>query len=706
MLRALLGACATMAIAMAPHAQTLQGVILDGESGAPLPGATVYAPTLSAGTASGPDGRYSLALRSTGAVRVVFSFVGYKTETRSVDARAGVTTLDIVLTPSFVEAPAVTVTARAGASDVLSTPQSVEVLDAAAVARAAAGSPLDALDDVAGVRLLTTGPGIAKPVVRGLTGTRVLLVQDGIRQEGQYWGDEHGPEVSASDVDGIEVVRGPSSLLYGSDALGGVVQTTRRSLFAGDAPVRGELGMRAASGTPLGATDVEIGGRAGAWAWEGRLDYLRAGQVGTPDDHIENTAQARAGGSARLGYRFAERSTLTVEASRFDARMGLFEPAEEGDEPEHEEHGRFEIGEPFMRAQHDRAAARLDLPLGANRVEAVAAVQRNRLREFGHEHGGGEPEPEPHDEDEEPALYLRLTTATADVRFHHRPVGRVFGTAGVSGLAQTNETLGEETLIPGATTLSGGAYVTQHLVLPTVTLDAGVRVDARQMDVRVTPDLDLPEQKRSWIALTGAVGAAWQPRSDLSLAANLGRAFRAPTLQELFARGVHEGTLRFERGDPDLDSETAISIDGVIRYLTPHMFAEASMFVNHLDGFIFARPTPETDSASGLQVFDYGQADARLAGAEARFDIHPHALHGLGVHLSGDVTWGTNLETDEPLPTVPPARLRAAVEYRAGALGRVRDSRPAWARPSTPRSAGRSCPMSGRRTPTCSGTPP
>src|SRR5688572_26997175 len=150
MLRALLGACAAALLSAGAHAQTLQGVVIDGETGTPLPGATVLVPTLDAGTASDADGRYALTLPAAGSVRVVFSFVGYKTETRSVDVGAGATTLDVTLTPSFVEAPAVTVTARAGESDVLSTPQSVAVIDEAAVARAAGGSALDALDDVAG----------------------------------------------------------------------------------------------------------------------------------------------------------------------------------------------------------------------------------------------------------------------------------------------------------------------------------------------------------------------------------------------------------------------------------------------------------------------------------------------------------------------------------------------------------------------------
>ena len=218
------------ALAHSSHAQTLTGRVTDLQTGEPLPGATVFSPQLDTGAATDVDGRYTLALPSPGVYRVVVSFVGYTPRTKP-DGHGRHHAVRRRLTEAVVETPAITVTARSQASDILSTPQSVAVIDARQLQREATGSPMDALEDVAGVRLLRTGPAIAKPVVRGLTAQRVLVVNDGVRQEGQGWGDEHGPEIGGADVDGIEVVRGPASLLYGSDALGGVVQTLQHDLF-------------------------------------------------------------------------------------------------------------------------------------------------------------------------------------------------------------------------------------------------------------------------------------------------------------------------------------------------------------------------------------------------------------------------------------------------------------------------------------------
>ena len=652
------------------QSSSLAGRVTDVETGAPLPGASVAVPSLDRGASADADGRFSITGLPAGPARVVVSFVGYRSAVQTVEV-AGATALDVSLAPSIVEAPDVTITARARASDVLSTPQSVGVVDDAQLDRASGATPFEALDEIAGVRLLSTGPGIAKPVIRGLTSQRVLVINDGVRQEGQGWGDEHAPEVGSADVDRIEVVRGPLSLLYGSDALGGVVQTTPADLFAAEAPLRGEASVSGETVAQQTEGTLALGGVTGGLGYEVRGGLLRGGLLRTPDGLVPNTALDTETLSGRLGTRLGDRGRLSVEAGTFRQSLGLFE-AEDGAALLSDATDRFAIAMPRQSVAHDRALVRLDLPLGPERLEVVTAVQQNHRQEF-EEHGE-----ETHDEEDEahgdePALDLRLRTLTADARLHHRPLGRVFGVVGASGMVQENATFGEETLIPAATTVNAAVYAAEQLVTGPLTLDAGLRLDARTIDVNDNSDLGVVAQTRSFTALTGAVGAALQLRPDLSVSANLGRAFRAPILQELFGDGVHEGTLRYERGDPTLTPETSLALDGVVRYLTPHVYAEVSGFVNAIDGYIVPRATGEVDPESGFDVYQFTQADARLEGVEGRVDVHPHALHGLGLHLAGDVTRGTDREAGTPLPFVPPARLQTAVEYRAERVGPARD---------------------------------
>ena len=665
------------------YAQAIRGRVTDAETGAPLEDAAVYLPDRQLGTVSGPDGRYRIDDLQPGTVRVVFSFLGFRNETRVVRLSGSDLTLDVALAPTAVEATPITVTARAQAADILSTPQAVSVIEGARLDARRGAAAFDALEGTAGVRLLRTGVAVAKPVIRGLTGQRVLVVQDGVRQEGQQWGEEHGPELDAFGMDRIEVLKGPASLLYGSDALGGVVQASSHDLFAYERPLAAEVGLQAMSNARFGASHLRLGGRSRGLAYEAGGTVKRSGSFDTPQQMVPNTGMEEQNFSARLGSR-SRRGSVLAAFEHLDARLGMFEP----DEPDvHAE--RFEIGEPYQRVHHTRAKLEGNVPLSGHRLQLVGTWQQNRRREFGHHHGAHEgdhddehedehheDEAPPHeDEDEGPDLYLRLTTATADARFHHRPVGRVFGTFGLSGLFQRNETLAEETLIPAARTVNGAAYVFEELVLDRLTVSGGMRLDVRRIDVDANEALGVEAQTRDYTALTGAVGSAWQPHPAISVAANAGRAWRAPVLIELFADGVHEGTIRYEQGTPSLRPEESTSLDGSLRWVNRHLYVELNGYVNWIDDYIFPRRTSDVDPESGYDVYRYDQASARIWGGELTADFHPHPLDWVHLRLSADLTRTRNLDTRMPLPFSPPPRLQAEVEVERDGVGPFDDVR-------------------------------
>lgn len=208
------------------YSQTLEGRVTDAATGEPLAGATVLVTALQVGTTTNAEGYYRLSLPRPGRYRVLFSFVGYRSQVQEVVLGAEGQVLNVTLAATTLEAPEVTITAKAQATDILATPQPVTVLGGDLLRLQRGVTVMDALAQTPGVHLLHTGTGVAKPVVRGLTSQRVLVLQDGVRQEGQQWGEEHGVEIDAAAAERLEVVKGPASLLYGSDALGGVVQIT------------------------------------------------------------------------------------------------------------------------------------------------------------------------------------------------------------------------------------------------------------------------------------------------------------------------------------------------------------------------------------------------------------------------------------------------------------------------------------------------
>jgi iron complex outermembrane recepter protein len=647
------------------YSQTLEGRVTDAATGEPLAGATVLVTALQVGTTTNAEGYYRLSLPRPGRYRVLFSFVGYRSQVQEVVLGAEGQVLNVTLAATTLEAPEVTITAKAQATDILATPQPVTVLGGDLLRLQRGVTVMDALAQTPGVHLLHTGTGVAKPVVRGLTSQRVLVLQDGVRQEGQQWGEEHGVEIDAAAAERLEVVKGPASLLYGSDALGGVVQITTTNPFDYKRPLHSTVTLEGASNTRMGSAHLELGGRQTAWAYAGRLTLRQGGAYNTPRGLVPNTALETADGTLQLGYRQQTQQWL-LSFGRYQAKLGFFEPEEEAHDHPHEE-DRYHISEPYQRVVHDRLQLRGRWQWGAERVELNLAGQQNDRKEFGHHHG----EEGPEEHEGEPALHLRLRTLTGDVRLHHRPLGPFFGTVGVSGFFQRNETKAEEVLIPGARSWNGALYVFEEVYLPQLTLSGGLRWDVRRLSVEENEELEVVAQTRTYRALTGALGLAWQPRSDLSLAVNLGRAWRAPTLNELFSRGIHEGTSRFEVGRSTLQPEQSLSLDGTLRWLREEVYLEMSAFVNHVDHFIFPRPTGQRDPGSGLWIYQFDQAEARLWGGELLLNVGLRPW--LHVHLSGDLVQARNLETGDPLPLTPPPRLMTALELHGEAWGPARE---------------------------------
>ncbi len=646
-------------------AQILEGRVTDATTGAPLVGANVLVLSVQTGTTTDAEGYYQLSLLRTGRYRLLFSFVGYQPETREVVlAAAEPVRLDVALRPTSIEAPAVTITAKAQATDVLSTPQAVAVLEGDVLRLARGMRAVDALAQTPGVHLVHTGTGIAKPMIRGLTAQRVLVVQDGVRQEGQQWGDEHGVEIDAHAAERIEVVKGPASLLYGSDALGGVIQLATEGPFGYKQPVTGAITLEGASNPRMGGVHVEMGGREGSWAYAGNLTLRQAGAYNTPQGMVPNTGLKERNGMLQLGY---EKNAMRWQLAykRYGARLGFFEPEE--DEADIEPTDRYHIGEPYQKVNHDLLQLRTLWRLGADQLELNAAWQQNRRQEFGHHHEADEGG----DAHEAPSLYLRLNTLTTDLRFHHRPIGPLFGTVGLSGFFQRNETLAEEALIPGARTWNGAIYVFEELVLSRLTLSGGLRWDGRRLTVEANEDLGVVAQTRTYNAFSGAFGLAWQVRPDLSLTFNVGRAWRAPTLNELFSRGVHEGTSRFEVGTPTLRPEQNLGLDGTLRWLRPHWYLELNAFINWVDHFIFPRPTGQRDPGSDLFIYQFDQAQALLWGGELLLNLG--VTEWLHLHVGGDVTYTENRETGQPLPFSPPPRLITGIEVHRERWGAARE---------------------------------
>jgi iron complex outermembrane receptor protein len=624
---------------------SLAGRVTD-EAGAPV--AEVRVRILEPGRAGATDrdGRYRFSALAPGAYTVSFTRLGRAPETRRVTVRGG-DTLDVVMREARVQLAAVQVTATAAATRAQDSPQPVAVLEGAEL-RTSQGAALgETLEQVPGVRSLSMTSGIGKPVIRGMTHYRVVTLDNGQRSETQAWGHDHSPNVETAAAERVEVIKGPASVLYGSDALGGVINVVAPPVpDALDVPafVRGRLATSYNHNVRGGDATLSLEGARGGFGARGALTARGSGDMRTPAGALGNTDNRAISTEAAAAWRGA-RGTLGARYAGRGERIEIFDdpatvPGYTG----------------YQLIDTHRAALEATVPVGAARLQANAGWETNFRREFA---SAGAAEPD---------LGLLVRNWTGVVQLQHQRIGPFTGTVGVSGLTSAFANRGSKTLIPSSDTRSVAAYLFEEAELGRWRATLGARWDGRTLETEGDAGIGVAAQRRAFSAVTGSAGLLYRVAEPVSIVANVARGFRAPAAPDLFANGFHEGTRAFERGDPDLEVETSLNTELGVRVGARTLSAELTGFVNRVSDYIYLRPFGRGEAFDSMQVV---QGDARIAGLEGRAAWR--AAEHVTLQLSGDWTRGDNLTANVPLTFIPPPRLvygvRVEGERWRGLLG-------------------------------------
>ena len=466
---------------------------------------------------------------------------------------------------------------------------------------------IDALAHQPGIAQITTGSGISKPIIRGLGYNRIITMSEGVRQEGQQWGDEHGIEVDAQNVNSVEILKGPASLMYGSDAMAGVV-----ILHSAPALMDGEMKANVSSEyqTNNGLFDYSLNfaGNQKGFVWDARFSSKMAHAYKNKYDGYVPGSQfrERAGrlmlglnrqwGHSHLIWATIHQTPSIIEGER-DAETGELLTDQSSLTS-------YEKALPFQQIKHYKAVWDNSFNLSKGWLKAIIGYQQNRRQEF-------EEDPDEYE------LYFRLHTLTYDLRYLSQEWNGWKLAGGVNGMWQQSQNLGEETLIPAYKLFDIGGYATVSKQLESLTLNGGLRYDHRHLDFN----------DRNFGSMTGSVGAVWNVSDHTNLRLNVARGFRAPNMSELGSDGVHEGTLRYEIGNPDLKAEYSWQADLGLDFTSQYVSAQIALFANRIQNYIFAKRISEVIEEDYM-TYEYTQGDARLLGFEAGFDFHPiHAIH-------------------------------------------------------------------------------
>ncbi|PYO90755.1 MAG: hypothetical protein DMD66_01650 [Gemmatimonadetes bacterium] len=635
-------------------ADTVTGHVVD-TAGQPIPQAIVEVADLGTRVTTGADGGFRIAL-APGSYTLTVRRTGFGPAVREISVGTGQPALAIVLTPSAFRLEPVTVTATRQPLASQLSPLPTAALAGDELRRAQSVSLAHVVAALPGVNAITTGLQIGKPVIRGFSGPRVLVLENGSRLEDYSWSDEDGPSVETAFVRRVEVTRGPASVLYGSDALGGVVNVISAALpdaAGGPGFLRTGFTLSAASNNIELAPGAQVEGARGNMGWRVAAIGRHAGNLHTPAGELDNTGFGAFNGEAAAGWRWPAGSSLSARVVHYGGEFKLLEAnAPPG-----------ETGGPERKAGDERVQITGQRPWGHWRLEAKAQVQRHSLIEIADDSTGKESE----------QFNLLLQTGSLDLLLHHG--GTTFG---ITTVGQHNDASGREPIVPNASTLSGAAFAFQQWSPGSGrwTLLAGLRADARRLSADRNDSLGVVAQDRNSQAWSGNAGVVFSPASGLSLSLNVGRAWRAPTLFELFANGPHLGEARYERGDSTLKPEASRGVDLGMRWSGRRARFEVAAYHNRMSDYVYITPT--ATFIDSLRVYQYGQSEAEMLGGEA--ELEAEVARGLVARGRVEAVRGTNLTSHEPLPLLPPRRATIGFSWR----DRFSIDVDAYARPDRP----------------------
>ena len=645
---------------------TLSGQVTDALDHSALIGVTIYIPELSEGTTTDATGHYRFSSLPAKTLTLQVSYIGHQTIIRTVDLTQD-ETADFVMAESNALLNEVVVTGLAGTSLMKQSPTPVSVVTRSDLFQTTSTNIIDALSHNPGISQITTGSGISKPVIRGLGYNRIVVVDDGVRLEGQQWGDEHGIEVDPQSVDNIEVLKGPASLRYGSDAMAGVV-------IFNDAPMlpRGKVSAGVSSeyqtNNGLLAYSLHADGNQNGWLWGLRYSDKWAHAYKNPyDGYVLNSQFRERALSGRLGVNrswgyshlklsYYHLTPSMVEGERDEATGAFVYPVlVDGEEQTaiatNDQLKRYGKGMPYQQIHHYKAVLDNSFYIGQGTLKALVGYQHNRRQEF-----------EELLSPKTPGLDFMLHTINYDVNYNQTLADRWKTSVGVGGMYQRSLNKGEEVLIPAYALFDWGIYATTAYHSGAWSLSGGLRYDSRHVHSFALADR-FDKFTRDFSALTGSLGAVYAIRPDMNFRVNVARGFRAPNLSELGSNGEHEGTFRYEKGNNALKPEHSWQIDAGWDYTTPWVTMQAAWFVNFIDNYVFASRVGGV-MEDELPVYQYTQGNARLMGGEVSVDIHPVEA----LHFENAFSWVNAVQKDQPreskyLPMTPTPRWTSELKY-------------------------------------------
>ena len=611
----------------------------------PVTGAIIFVPEQNKGTVADAEGKYELNNLPSSKLTLQFSFIGYTSRVETVFLHGDSLRLDIAMDISSNEMETVVVSGGHNSTQ-HATAVKIDVLKLDRQMSAATPTFAQSLTKIPGVDMISKGSGVSKPVIRGLSMNDILVLNNGVRFENYQYSSHHPLGIDEFGIENVEIIKGPASLLYGSDAIGGVVNFIKENpatigsvagdynmqLFSNTSGIVNNVGVKASSKNIFGG--IRVGQKS-------HTDYRQGGGAYVPNSRFnEMSAKANAGITGKTG-------TFKLYYDYTDEKLGMVE--DEAIEAVTEHGRKNEIW--YQALNTHLLSSQNKLYLGNYKLDVNAAYQNTALSHIA-DTGVYE-------------IQMDLATLTYDAKLY-LPSDRMSEyIVGAQGFNQSNKNINnrETKLLPDAVTNNYSVFaLVQHTFADRLTVQTGARYDAKSItSQKIGAETDgmayRPALDKTFGSFSGSLGATLHVTESLLLRANIASAYRTPNLAELTSNGQHE--LRYEVGDRQLVPENAYESDLSLHYHRGNVTFDVAGFYNMVNNYIFIAPTGSS-TPDGTAIYQYLQANSALYGGETGVHIHPQALPWLHLEAAYSTVTGKQSNGDY-LPFVPAQKIRCEI---------------------------------------------
>ncbi len=544
----------------------------------------------------------------------------------------------------------------------------------------------ETLKSLPGLNSIQTGPTISKPVIHGLHSNRVLILNNGVRQEGQQWGSEHAPEIDPFIANKISVIKGAASVRYGSDAIVGVILVEPQTLEPAKT-LQGEVNVVGGTNGRAFGTSAMLEGNiktkfldALNWRLQGTLK--KAGNFRTSDYYLKNTGATEEDFSTAVNFK-KNNYGGEIYFSEFNNKVGIFEGSHVGNvtdlyaafaraKPITASYFSYEIDRTYQNIKHDllKASAYYQFK-NAGRFEVVYSHQKNLRQEYDIDI--------PYSTDPDilsrPQISFQIITDALDLVYHHKPVNYFSGSIGITGTTQGNVFKGIRYLVPNFRSYAGGVYAIERYAKGKWLAEAGLRYDYKWLKTYQINNTTLYKYSniRDFSNVTATVGSSYKFSTHFSISANIGTAWRAPSINELYIDGIHLSAASYEKGDSTLVSERSYNASVSAKYESEKLYVEVAPYNNIINGFIYAKPTlqPITLISGTYPFFQYTQQNVNLSGFDAEVRYQP--VHQFTFDSKATIVRGWNKSIHDYLIFMPADRFSNSIRYEIASFKKLQN---------------------------------